>query len=253
MRQDQEPPVGQALPQRLADLLGFDRGLPEHDVPGPAGGGQHAGPDPLRADAVHGQAAMAVGRRQPFRVGLGAVLGHRIGRGAQHGEQPGRRRGHDEASAPAAQPARQEFPRRPDVGHDVELPRPLPGFLRRVRAGAVGYPGVGAEDVDLAEVAAGRGDELTDARLGGDVPRHGVPADLRGHRGGRPGVQVVDDHPRAARGQPAGQGAADPRATAGDDGSRSLDDRHPRTHHQPLVRPRSPGIPRRVSRRPTGR
>src|SRR5580693_6322490 len=31
VRQDQEPAVGQALPERLADLLGLDRGLPQHD------------------------------------------------------------------------------------------------------------------------------------------------------------------------------------------------------------------------------
>ena len=44
-----------------------------------------------------------------------------------------------------------------------------------------------------------------------------------GHRRRGPGVQVVDHHPRARRGQPEGQRPADPRAAAGHDNPGSPD------------------------------
>ena len=166
---------------------------------------------------------MPVGGGEPFGVGLGGVLGHRVGGRAQHGEQPGRRRGHHEAAAAALQPGRQQLTRRPHVGHQVDLPGLLPGLLRRVRAGADRDAGVGAVDVDLVQVLPGGVDEVVHALLGRHVAGRRVTADLLGHRRGGLDVQVVDHHPGTRRRQPAGQRPPDPRTRAGDDDPGSRD------------------------------
>ena len=54
-------------------------------------------------------------------------------------------------------------------------------------------------------------------------PGTAYPPISLGHRRRGPGVQVVDHHPRARRGQPEGQRPADPRAAAGDDNPGSPD------------------------------
>lgn len=118
---------------------------------------------------------------------------------------------------PGLEPRPEQLLGRPDVAHHVHLPDALPDLLRRVGPAPGLDTGVGAEQVDLAEVRASGGYQGCHILLLGGVTGDGGTADLLRHagRGGR--VQVVHDQAGARGGEPAGEGGTDAGAGSCDD------------------------------------
>jgi hypothetical protein len=95
------------------------------------------------------------------------------------------------------------------------LPRAVPHRIRHLGPAHDHDAGVGAEQVDLAEVAPCRGDQFGDAVHARGVPRYRQAADLAGNGYGGGRVQVVHDDAGARHGQSPGQRRADTATAAG--------------------------------------
>ena len=66
--------------------------------------------------------------------------------------------------------------RRPDVGHDVDVPDPLPALIWRLGPAADAYPGVGAEEFDGPVLGLHGLDQMLDVGFLGDVGLESDPA-----------------------------------------------------------------------------
>ena len=212
---------------------------------------EHPGAHALRADRLHGDAAVAVGHREPLGEADRGVLGHRVRRAADHRQQARGRGGHHEPPALAAglgggDPLGHQQPGGAHVGHHVDVDDPLPhvvGGLQAVGAAGPVDAGVGQVDVDAAELGGGLLDQGAHARVGGAVAGHGDRADLLGRAAYGVGVEVVDHDPGALGDQAGGQRATDAAGGAGDDRP-AAGQRLVAGHHTPPVRVTPPSMSR---------
>jgi hypothetical protein len=114
------------------------------------------------------------------------MLGGRIGRAADLRQQAGRRNRVEEIAAAARLHARDQVPRRIDMGHDMNGPAALPRLvgasagIHRHRIEAAADAGIGAEQRNRAELMLGLLDDVKDILLLSDIAFEGRPADRRG-------------------------------------------------------------------------
>ena len=240
MGQHQEAVVGEGGDPGVGHLLGRQRLVARQEVLEWTSLLEHPGLHPLRADRLHGHAALAVGDREPLGEADGGMLGDRVRRRPDHREQPGRRGGdHEPAAGAVGQPAWHQQPCGADVGHHVDVDHRRPVVVRGLQAVGLGAvdAGVGHEDVDPAERLGGAVDEGAHALVGRAVAGSGGGADLGSDLLGRGGVEVVDHDPCALRHEPRRERPADAVAGAGHDGALALE----RGHHSltPRVMPPS--------------
>ena len=174
------------------------------------------------ANLGNGKMLMASTQVFPFGEGESRVLGHRVGGRAQHGEHAGRGHRGEESAVAAVEPGRQQQPGGPDVGHHVDLPGAGPGRFARVRPAVRRDAGVGAVQVDGAELIDGPADQPLDPGLAGRVAGHRDAADLPGHRGRRVFVDVGDDDPCPGPAEAARHRGSDAAAATCDDYARVL-------------------------------
>ena len=160
--------------------------------------------------------AIAVGDREPLGERHGGPLGHRVRGRADLREQPGGGRRRAEVATPTFEPAVEETRCSPAVGVDVDVEGELPICLGRREIRAKGHPGVGEEQVDLAERGLGGVDQPDVAVHGRHVgdDRNGAVQAV-GHRRGI--EDVGDDHSCPGGVEAPGQRFADPACCSGDD------------------------------------
>ena len=116
-----------------ATCLGRDRlGLEELGGRSGVGPHQHVGEHALRAQARNFD-RRSVSDRQPFGQCHGRVLGHGVGRRTDRGQQAGGRRRLQQIPVAALEHRRQYGPCGVDVGHEVDVPNPLPLGVRSRR------------------------------------------------------------------------------------------------------------------------
>ena len=129
--EDQEALVGQALHDRLRDVLGLDHGARgRHHRRGELVAveriAEQRGAHAHRAEAARAHATLVVGDRQPLREADRGVLADRVRRRADLRQQPGGRGRGEEVAAAALEPAGQQPLRGEHVGARVDVPAPAP-------------------------------------------------------------------------------------------------------------------------------
>ena len=220
--EDQEPVLGQRGHPRVGDLVGGERGVAGEQVLERPGLLEHPGLHALRADGLDGDAAVAVGDREPLGEADRGVLGHGVRRRADHREQPGGRRGdHEPAALAVLEPARARAAGRPGRGpsrwcrSSAPSPRRRPGrlsgWVRSMPAFAMKTSIRPSASVAVSTSARTPASEE-------QSPGAAVRAELLGHRAAGGLVEVVDHDPRSLGDQPAGERPADPVPGAGHDG-----------------------------------
>lgn len=81
-----------------------------------------------------------------------------------------------------------------DRAEHVDSPRELPQLVGGVEPGTCADAGVGAEDVDVADVVEGARHEVSDRRLVAHIAVTGLCADGVRDRGGTAFVEIGDHH-----------------------------------------------------------
>ena len=137
------------------------------------------------------------------------MLGHSIGGRADLAEQTGSGGSIEQIAAPPFDHAGHHGAGGIDVGHQVDIPNPLPFFVAVPQVAIDGNPGVGAEQIDGAGLAFCGLDQIDDVALYPDIGGDGDAANFFGD-GRDPGfIQVGDDDLACAfGGETLGQGPA---------------------------------------------
>ena len=73
------------------------------------------------------------------------------------------------------------MPRGPDVGHDIDVPNPLPAIIGGLSPSTDTDPGIGAEEIDGSDVGLDGLDQILDIDFLGDINSHRDATDFLSH------------------------------------------------------------------------
>ena len=166
---------------------------------------------------------MAIGQSQPFGKSDGCVFGDTIRCGTGLVQQTRSRCGDQDVAVAARQHARHQMPRRPDLGHHIGFPGPVPVFVRGFRAAQRQDARIGTEQINRCDVIFDMGNQCLNVAFPGNVAFERMSAQMPRQILRALDIDIGTDDPRALFCETFGQTFSDTRCSTGNDNRLSIE------------------------------